>query len=114
MKERYIANDTVREIIEKINLFYRDSDFSVARLSEIMHINKCYMCEVFRKNTGITILKYINNKKIVEAKAMLLSGEAIVSCADKLGFGSYNDFIRVFGKITGDSPKKYLSKSVNL
>jgi len=110
MKERYISNDTVKRIIDKINSNYKDSGFTVSTLSEMMHLNKCYMCEVFKKNTGITILKYINQKKILDAKAMLIQGENIVNCADKLGFGSYNDFIRVFKKLTGDSPKKYISK----
>jgi len=112
MKDRYVNNQTVNEIIEKINLYYKDNDFTVAKLSSILHISKCYMCDVFKKNTGITILGYINQKKIIEAKAMLTEGKSIVNCTDCLGFNSYNDFIRVFKKTTGDTPKKYLKKNI--
>jgi len=112
MEDRYVNNPLVGDIIKKIDLFYTDCDFTVARLAEMVHISKCYMCDVFKKNTGITILNYLNHKRIIAAKAMLTEGVSIVSCADSLGFGSYNDFIRVFKKVTGDTPKRYFMQNI--
>jgi YesN/AraC family two-component response regulator len=97
----------VKVIITEIEKIYKNENFSLAELASAVHLNKSYMCGLFKKKTGLTILNYISQKRVRDAKALLACGVSINECAVGLGFGDYNNFIRVFKKFTGTAPGKW-------
>jgi YesN/AraC family two-component response regulator len=101
------GNVIVKVLISEIGKIYKNENFSLTELAAAVHLNKSYMCGLFKKKTGLTILNYISQKRVRDAKAMLTSGVGISECAGSLGFGDYNNFIRVFKKITGTTPGKW-------
>ena len=62
---------------------------------------------IFKYETGISILKYINKKRLAKAKELLKTGDAIVNIYHKCGFQDYSSFLRAYKKEYGISPKAY-------
>ncbi len=79
-------------------------------LENEFHINKYYICHLFKKNTGFTIIEYITYKRIMRAEELLISGRPIIEIASEVGFGDYTNFYKSFKKILGVSPKKYMNR----
>lgn len=77
-------------------------------LSEHFHFGKVYLCDVFKKNTGITIITYHTDLKIREAKRLLRETDATVTeIADCLGFESQSYFTRCFKSRVGYPPQSF-------
>jgi len=74
------------------------------------HINKYYICHLFKKNTGFTIIEYIIYKRIMRAEELLITGTPIIDIPSQVGFGDYTNFYKAFKKILGVSPKKYMNR----
>jgi len=74
------------------------------------HINKYYICHLFKKNTGFTVIEYIIYKRIMRAEELLISGTPIIDISSQVGFGDYTNFYKAFKKILGISPKKYMNR----
>ena len=70
--------------------------------------NKTTLCQTFKEEYGITILGYIDQLKIKDAKKLLLAQKlSITQISEKLGFSSIHYFCRHFKKHTGMSPSEY-------
>ncbi|MGH4051179.1 MAG: helix-turn-helix domain-containing protein [Clostridium sp.] len=74
------------------------------------HINKYYICHLFKKNTGFTVIEYIIYKRIMKAEELLILGTPIIDVSSQVGFGDYTNFYKAFKKILGVSPKKYMNR----
>ncbi len=71
--------------------------------------NKTTLCSSFKAEYGTTILNYINDLKIKDAKTLLRENKlSITEISERLGFGSIHYFCRLFKKKTGHSPKEYV------
>lgn len=67
-----------------------------------------YCDTLFKKETGHSIIDYAIEKRIDEAKRLLLEGAVPLSAvAEDLGFHDYNYFSRVFKKRSGYTPSAY-------
>lgn len=71
-------------------------------------MNKTTLCQSFRGEYGITILNYIDQLKLKDAKKLLRKGKlSVTEISEQLGFTSVHYFSRYFKKHTGMSPKEY-------
>ena len=70
-------------------------------------LSKEYCETLFRQETGMTIVTFINREKINLAKTLLSSEHKLTTIAQMLGFEDYNYFSRVFKKYAGLSPLQY-------
>lgn len=69
---------------------------------------KDHFIRLFKKETGITPLKYINQKKIEKAQLILITDETPVkNVAFSLSYGDYSYFNRLFKKTTRLTPQEY-------
>ncbi|WP_197914087.1 AraC family transcriptional regulator [Listeria sp. PSOL-1] len=81
---------------------------TVDELAVIAQKHKTHICSQFKKEMGKTIHTFIQEKKIDEAKHLLLFTD--YSCekiSNLLAFSSQSHFIQVFKKISGSTPKEY-------
>ena len=63
---------------------------------------------------GISLTKYINNVRIIAAQKLIDEGyTSVTAIAMQTGFSNITHFDRVFKKITGISPKKYIMQIKN-
>ncbi|HHD2752973.1 TPA: response regulator [Clostridium perfringens] len=98
-------------IVEKVSKYIDDNMDKMLKLEElasICNLSPGYFSRIFKKETGKTVITYINEKKVEKAKKLLKeSKEPIINISLDLGFDDCGYFIRVFKKITGLTPKAF-------
>lgn len=98
--------DLINDVLQYIDTHSTKID-SVNSLAETFHVNPSYLSSLFSAATHVNLKQYLTNKKISEAKNMLLTDRAISDIAYECGFSSCSHFISVFKQITGKTPRKY-------
>ena len=87
-------------------------EITMEELSQITHLNPDYMTRVFKRETGISIKKYVIKKKMELAKQLLQTTEASVSeIALEVGYDNFSYFIKLFQKHYGITPKRFRKKN---
>lgn len=97
----------VEQILKYINDHYSEN-ITLEELEEKFYLNKSYICRIFRKTMGISLINYIQHKRILEAQQMLLTTDAsIINISLECGFSNLQHFYRVFKKMTDLTPNEY-------
>ena len=82
--------------------------FDLGELSEKLFVNRCYLCRVFKKETGMTLLEYCNKDRCEYAKSLLTQSELCVAyIAVQSGFSNSSQFCHLFKKMVGKTPCQY-------
>lgn len=82
-------------------------------IAEHLKMNCTYICTHFKKETGKTIIEFIQEIKIEESKRLLVNTQmSLIQISTQLGFSSQNYFHTVFKKMTGITPAEFRTKSI--
>ncbi len=101
------AHKTIADIVGYVNNNYA-LELKLEDVAKKFFISPCYLSRAFKKTVNISLVDYINNVRVMEAKKMLTSTNmSIIQIGEAVGFKSNTHFGRVFKKITGFSPLKY-------
>lgn len=74
-----------------------------------LDVNPSYLSRVFKEETGMNLIDYIQHKRIEEAKLYLHRGtKSVTEIAFLVGFNDVNYFSRVFKKLTSVTPRQYM------
>lgn len=83
-------------------------DISVTSVCNHFFISKNKLYKVLHLNGDITLMQYVNDKRLEVAKKILLSSDRPISdIAEEVGFRDYNYFIQAFKKKHGMTPLRY-------
>ena len=83
-------------------------DISLNSISEKLFLNPSHVARTFKKETGGTVMTYINNIRCNRAADMLKNTNIpIKSIAANVGITDANYFARLFKKVKGISPEGY-------
>ena len=81
---------------------------SVDDVSAALGLNKSYLCSLFKRETGITVGHYIEQRKNELALDYLMNTEIpYIDISNALGYRSYSYFIQTFKKLNGTTPAKF-------
>lgn len=81
---------------------------TLADIGELTHYSPIYCTKVFKKEIGRSIMDYLLERRIDEAKKLLPDDTlSVVQVAEAVGFSDYNYFSRLFRKRSGCSPTVY-------
>ncbi len=106
--ENETEDRSLSEICEYLKTNFREK-ITLSELCFIFGTNKTTLCSMFRKATGDTVIGYINNLKVKEAKKLMREGNYNLSeIATMLRFSSLHYFSRLFKKMEGISPSDYI------
>ena len=101
------ANRIVRDTMRFISDHYMKN----IRLEDIVkeiYVSPCYLSNLFKKETGVNLIDYLNIYRVNIAKQRLAeSNLRVYEIATQVGFQDERYFTRVFKKHTGMSPKQY-------
>ena len=111
MQESFDEEDSRGELVRKIISYLEDhiyQDFSVYNLCCDFNYSKAYLCKIFKRTTGRSILEYYINLKMIEARRMIREGTLnIAQIAQRLGYESPQYFSRSFKHVVGMGPQEY-------
>ena len=81
----------------------------VGLVAEGLGYNVSYLSTIFRKNTGLTLQRYISNKKLQKAiELMKYSGLTPNEVAKRLSFANVQTFNKAFKRTFGYPPTKFM------
>lgn len=106
--DKFQSNERVSKIIKFISKNI-DSDLTYAIICNEFFISKNHLYNLFKAQTGCTVGEYVEFKRIVLAKELLVSGMAMTEVAYAVGFNEYSTFYRVFKRLTGSSPREFVT-----
>ena len=77
-------------------------------LASHVHLHPNYLCAIFKRNSGQTIVAYLNTLRVRKARELLTKGKHSVSqIAELVGFADADHFSRTFKHIYGISPSAF-------
>ncbi len=102
-----VADTRVARVLHFLHTRYADP-ITIDMLAEDSHISKYYLCRLFRDNTGMSIIRYLNEQRLSSARRLLASTRrSITTIAQDCGFGSPSHFCALFREHEGMTPRDY-------
>ncbi len=103
-----MPGNRLRQTIEYIEA-HLTADLRLEEMAENAQMSPYTFGRLFRQTTGLTPHQYLLRARIKEAKRLLREGKSpIADISLQLGFSDQSHFTRVFHKITGVTPKKFV------
>lgn len=94
----------VKQAIDYIDAHY-SREIRLDDLACALHVDKYYLCHIFKRQMRVTITKYIQSRRIIEAQKQLLhSDKPLDVIAGECGFNSLQYFHKIFRQISGHTP----------
>ena len=88
--------------------FNLTEELSLAKVAEKLNVNKKYLSQKFKTETGQTITEYINSKRVQESlKYLSTTNLSISDVALRVGMYDMNYYSRVFKKVMDMTPSEY-------
>lgn len=103
-------NDTLLQCVQYIDSHFRES-VSLDMITKRFGLSRSSFCSVFPQFTGMPLRRYVANKRIKEAQALMRAHpeRSISQIASQVGYNDDSTFYRNFLRITGVPPLKYKS-----
>ena len=99
----------MERIIQYLNLHMTET-ISLDTLSSLFFISRSTLTKQFKKETGKTVVEYLNMLRIEKAKLLLITTQKTMEeVAYALGYNSPKYFFRLFKAITGMTPAGFRS-----
>lgn len=104
------TDERITEIIHYINENYNQIS-DIQQIADHFFISKYYLCRLFQKKLGVSLMVYLNTIKIRQACLMIKNSNAnMTEVAIGCGFNSSSYFCKVFKREKGISPTEYRKK----
>lgn len=102
-----LMHHTVNKVINYINSDV-ESTLTVEEISTKFDVSTSHLSRVFREHAGITLVEYINIRKVEESQYYLrFSDKKISEISDQFDFCNQSYFTRIFKKYTGETPRRF-------
>ena len=102
-RENYHVREIKQYVFENLS-----GDLSLETIAGKAHLSPQYMCTLFKRHTGTTVVNFILGERIELAKRLIFSlDEPMTKIASQCGFDDYYYFSHTFRKITGVSASNY-------
>ena len=91
-----------------IKLNYNQPNFNIQMLSNLLHISHSHLCKIFKKETGLTMISYLNNVRFKHAR--ILASQQTLSVKEicfSVGFSDEANFMKEFKKRFNSTVKNY-------
>lgn len=83
-------------------------ELTLDSISRHFSYNKQYVCRQFKKDTGKTLVSYIQECRIKRAIILLQEEKSHTKIAKIVGFNNYSYYYKTFKRITGCSPTHFI------
>lgn len=100
-----VINSIIKSAIEYIEKNYR-SQISIETMCKQLFISKCHLHHLFMEILKTTPKKYINTKRLIEARKLIRNGHKPHEVFSMCGFTDYGTFYRNYKNHFGHIPSK--------
>lgn len=95
------------EILDYVDMNYTEN-LNIKVIANKFYLNAAYLGQLFKKTTGTSFKRYLQEIRIRESKKLLkMSGLRIYEIAHKVGYEDPNYFVIKFQEVEGISPTAY-------
>jgi len=114
----FSKEDAEKKLVSKMHKLVEDNIYCQITTESIcnrIEYSRTYLSRLFKEHMGCTILKYIQKRKIEEAKTLIRKGEDnFIQISEKLCFDNSHYFSQVFKRVSGMTPSEYkrINKSI--
>ena len=109
--QSHLKNQSLHPLVAKIVRYLHENmaqKITLADIGQHTFFSPVYCDTVFKQEMGRSIIDYLLEQRIEEAKKLLLEGAvSLRQIAEAVGFPDYNYFARTFKKRTGYTPIQY-------
>ncbi|NLK27790.1 MAG: helix-turn-helix domain-containing protein [Clostridiales bacterium] len=89
-----------------------NKDINLNTASDYIHLSPSHLSRIFKKETGSSFTEYLVSYRIEIARQLLKDGNMdLKEIAEKVGFNSYNYFLRVYKEKTGNTPTQDMQRN---
>lgn len=97
-------------LVERAQIYIEENYHDRVSLSTVashLHVSPNYLSRTFKKETGLTLTRYVHHVRLEHAMLLLSAGERSISeIAYLVGYQNYRDFYRNFVKYHSASPRQ--------
>jgi transcriptional regulator GlxA family with amidase domain len=115
------AFETQPQDSSKIDLIFKHINenfgqhISLDEISDLVSMTVPAFCRFFKKTTGKTFTKLVNEYRVVHATKLLFESQmSITDICYECGFNNFSHFNKLFKEFTGKSASKYRNEMINL
>ncbi|MBO2945437.1 AraC family transcriptional regulator [Paenibacillus sp. F411] len=105
------SNDRTYEVVDRVKSYIEEQyhmPLSLDYLADLVQTSPRYLSKIFKDETGMNFVDYLNSVRMDRAKELLLTTELTVEdISSKTGFNSSAYFIRKFREAHGTTPKMF-------
>lgn len=106
--------ETTRQDSNKIDLIYKhirsnfEQPIHLGEISDVASMTVPAFCRYFKRSTGRTFTRFVNEYRIVHATKLLTeTADSIADIAIACGFNNFSHFNKLFREFTGKSASQY-------
>lgn len=111
MKDYVDNNENIISPIDKTKKYIENhisEEISMEDIAQNVHLNADYLTRIFKKELGVSISRYIINRKMHISKELLIeTDKSIGDIALEVGYQNYSSFNRIFTKMVEMSPQDF-------
>ena len=97
----------IQKAAEYIRQNYRQK-LTIDDIAQEVFLSPCYVSRIFKQDLGCTLMEYLTQVRVEEAKIMLKNPKYnVMQAAEESGFEDPGYFTRVFKKLEGITPSRY-------
>lgn len=116
LKETVLDKDNPHiKNIKQYIISHLSEPLSLEEIATAVYLTPNYLCTLFKKHTGQTIVEYIIMQRIDLAKRLIIAKDwPLHQISEQCGFSDYKHFSHTFKKVTGVVPKEYRKVKQNI
>ncbi len=101
------TNLKIQKVLAYIHKYY-DHDLTLEELAHQVGLNSSYLSRLFKEQTLMMLIPYINQYRVKKSLDYLLAGKLkTYEIAEKVGFNSADNYYIAFKKVYGQPPNEY-------
>lgn len=103
-------NDRINKVLNHVRENFQ-TQIGLTEMSELISMTVPSFCRYFKKLTGKTFTRFVNEYRLVHATKLLSEGQmSITEVCFESGFSNYSHFTKQFKEFSGKSPSNYRSE----
>ncbi|MEK5035209.1 response regulator [Paenibacillus sp. FSL R7-0302] len=105
--EEITSHPEIQKILHYLHEHYAE-DITVKSMSQYVMMAENYVSTLFKKKTGHTLIHYLHRVRVDQAIRLLTGSDLpVYEIGNRVGFVSDNYFIKIFKRLTAQTPSQY-------